>query len=437
MLRTFAVVLFIAPCLALDAEPTESGFLPFMAANSIPQILAQEQLFRKYADVSLGFQVASQFQALGSYEFQKFQKLNGKDEADMEEEEVQVPKSLEEEDSESDVSLLELKTEFYPGYGSGLGMTQPQSSLSLEELEHAGSFAKMSALKAMQIQFYMAASDVEKSYWANKLISTQLPPQLAMFKLYKSYLNTMALSSAIQFHDSFTFEAYIDDFNDRYGHATGQSSQLTEAMAEYNTYSQWHSLAMMKYQLFMVNMYEKMIVSSLMQQMPAQQFQSYLEVDAEPFFGGQDPSNYMAYQMSYLNYYGFFLKYQAISLELGIAQSGVSVAQAKYHAIQDDETSEAMSKYANNLEAVVLPQMLMQWGSVNQMKYSIEYYNLMLSFYAPNIAVAQAADRAENVFQNLVQTDAPVTTPETPAAVSITTPETPVVAAVPATPETH
>eukprot|EP00299_Pterocystis_sp_00344_P001663 c1152_g1_i1.p1 GENE.c1152_g1_i1~~c1152_g1_i1.p1 ORF type:complete len:449 (+),score=102.65 c1152_g1_i1:59-1348(+) len=426
MRAVVCVAVLAVVCLAEEMTPsqTEMSFTSF--ATSIPQVVAQEQLNRKFADVMLGLHISSQFYQFGSIEYQKFQKL-GKAETDTDLEGDEVKSVVADEDDDDDVSLLELKDEFVPmggsltgagllgmsmmtGYGTpGLGVQPVKSGQTVDELELAGSQAKISALKAMQIQFYLAASDVEKSYWTNKILNLLLPPQFTVYKLYKSYLNTMALSVAFQLHDSFTLEAYLDDFNDRLDAHHG--SALSEIVAEQTLYTQWYSLAMIKWQLFMINLYEKMSTQQVAPQMQAAQTQaygaaSYLEVDAEPFVAGQNP-NAFAMQYAYLSYYTMMLKYTSLFSEIQLAQNGLMTANTKLQVVKDSD--EKAAKQALYLEGTVLPSAFVQWSSINHQRFTIEYYLLVLDMYAPGIAATQAADRAENTFQNLVQTEQPVT----------------------------
>jgi hypothetical protein len=436
MLKVVLICAIFASCLALETVPSqttsENGFMP-PPVTSVPQIIAQEQLFRKMADVYLGLQISSAFLAHGQAEAAKFKA----DTSDLDAEEVafghkEKDQSLEESDSEAvaleeesdgddDNSFLELKSQqfgMFPGFGFGAPAAQPVPTKSAEELEHDSAIAKFTALKAMQIQFAFAASDVQKSYYVNKIMAMVLPPQLAIFKMYKSYLNTIALSTAFQFHDSFTQEAYLDDFNDHFGDLTGMSSQLSEAVAELHTFGSWSQLAMIKYQLFLINIYEKMMFGQVLAQASATQQQaygaaSYLELDSEPvntqFFGfGGAPVNYM----QYLQYYQMYLRYTSIVLEIQLSQTGASVATVKV-AIANAKTdvTQTMIDDALKAEGEVLPNLYMQWASTNQMKYYIDYYSLMMDFFAAQLAVSQAADRAENVFQNLVQTEAPTVGP--------------------------
>jgi len=426
-MRTIVCVAVLAVvCLAEEMAPSQAELSFTSLATSIPQVVAQEQLNRKFADVMLGLQISSSFYKLGSIEYQKFQKSN--DNTDLEAE-IEKPVANDEDDDD-DVSLLELKDEFVPQPGStlngagllgfsmmsgmggmgmgGFGAQQPQDN---EDLEAAGTHAKLSALKALQIQFYLAASDVEKSYWTNKILNFLLPPQLTVYKLYKSYLNTMALSIAFQFHDSFTLEAYLDDFNDNLD--SNHNSALSEIVAEQTVYTQWYSLAMIKWQLFMINLYEKMSTQQVAPQVQAAQTQaygaaSYLEVDAEPFYGAAG-GNGFAMQYAYMSYYIMMMKYSSLFSEIQLAQTGLMTANSKLQLLKDSDSKVA--KQALYLEGTALPSALVQWSSINHQRFQFEYYLLVLDMYAPGIAATQAADRAENTFQNFVQTEQPITTP--------------------------
>jgi len=309
------------------------------------------------------------------------------DEADAEE--------LEEDADDDDVALLELKEE---------------EQMTIEQMENLGSYHKISALKAMQIQFYLAGSDVQKTYWVNRIVAMILPPQLSVFKLYKSYINTMSLSIAYQFHDSFTQEAYLDDFNDRWGSHTGISSQYAEALSEVNTYSQWSSLASFKYQLVLINMYEKMMFAQISaQQQPGSASVSLLELGSEPvanqfspFMGAGGAGMY-----PYLQYYQMMLRFMVISSEMQLAQTGLYVANVKAAVGSGkNHPDQSVVLQALQVETTTLPSLYMQWASLNQQKFYIDMYSMMMEMYAPQLAAATANDRAENVFQNLVQTEA-------------------------------
>jgi hypothetical protein len=420
MRAVVCVAVLAVVCLAEEMAPSQAEMAFASLATSIPQVVAQEQLNRKFADVMLGLQISSQFYQLGMIEYQKFQKV-ATDDADLEE-------AVKDDEDSDDVSLLELKDEFVPapgaslsgagllglsmmgGFAPGFGGQQQHAPQTPEELELAGSQAKLTALKAMQIQFYLAASDVEKSYWTNKIITLLLPPQLTVYKLYKSYLNTLALSYAFQLHDSFTLEAYLDDFNDRLD--SSHDSTLSETVAEQTLYTQWYSLAMIKYQLFMINLYEKMSTQQFAPQVQAAQGQaygaaSYLEVDAEPFASPQNP-NAFAMQYAYMTYYTMMLKYSALFSEIQLAQTGLMTANTKLDVAKNVDSKNV--KQAVYLEGTALPSAYVQWASLNHQRFQIDYYMLVLEMSAPAVAVTQAADRAENVFQNFVQTEQPITT---------------------------
>jgi len=458
MLKTVLAFALIAACLALEAEPAQAQFMP--AVGSIPEILAQEQLFRRSADIFLGLQISNSFAHYGQLEYQKgqliakaptvihaFEEASDDEINQLEASDAEVSKKEDLEESDDDVSFVQLKEDVIPMMGAmggmggmgamgmgmmgmgmmggmgmgmggmgmgmgGMGMGHPNPT-TVAELEEQGSIAKFTALKAMRIQFHLAGADVEKSYWLNKLVAMALPPQLSVFKLYKSYLNTMALSVAHQFYDSFAQEAVVDDFNDRFGHMTGSSSAYTEALAEQHTFSQWSTLAMFKYQLFMINMYEK--------SMYGQMFASQAAAQADPSANVAQPTSYLemepaqtqfmpgmfggAQSAGYMQYYTMYLKYSSITLEIQLAQAGLMVANSKISS-HDDLSSH--NENAIQMESQYLPMLFAQWGQTNQMKYYLEYYGLMTEMFFPQLASAQAADRAENSIQNLVQTEAPV-----------------------------
>jgi len=422
----------VAACLAAETEPstTETGFTA--PVTSLPQLMMQEPLYRKVADVYLGLQIANAFLQYGQLELQKGQGVHAvggvagydaygaplvapvvvpvaavydsdSDDDESEDFEEQRAADLEEEDDDSDdddIALLELKSTASP---------------SQLDLENYSSYAKMSALKSMQIQFYLAGSDVQKTYWINRIISLVLPPQLSMFKLYKTYLNTMSLSIAYQFHDSFTQEAYLDDFNDRWGSQASGKSLLSEALAEQTLYSHWSTLASLKYQMFLINMYEKMFYGQFLSQFQPQQqatasaaAASLLEVDSSTQFTA---APMMTSFLPYLQYYQLFLRYSTITMEIQLAQLGSFIASNKV-AIANGQKGPVDSHQIATLEATQLPNLYVQWASLNQQKYYIDYYTLMIDFYYPQLAVAEAGDRAENVFQNLAETEAS-TKPET------------------------
>jgi len=247
----------------------------------------------------------------------------------------------------------------------------------------------------------------------NKIVSLVLPPQLSVFKLYKSYLNTMTLSIAYQFHDSFTQEAYLDDFNDRW--AVAETSHLSQALASQNVYSHWSTLASLKYQMFLINMYEKMFYGQFLQSQQGYNANtaaaSLLEVDSSTHFTGAPMMGGMLSMLPYLQYYQMFLRWSTISLEMQLSQTGLYLASNQVALAKGEKANLGIHEMLT-LEKTQLASMYMQWASLNQQKYNIDYYTLMIDFYYPQLVVAEASDRAENVFQNLAETDASATKPE-------------------------
>jgi hypothetical protein len=276
------------------------------------------------------------------------------------------------------------------------------------EIQASGSQAKFAALKSLQMQLYLSASDVERSYWSNRVILQVAPSPLSIYKIYKSYLNTMALSTAFEFHDSFTFEAFMDDFNDRYGTHTGDSSALTEIIAEFNTFSKWHTLATIKYQLLLIGMYEKAMAMQMMGQPQQMMHTSFMEMESqsEPLeMKQQDPASMLFMQYYYLQYYQLWIKYSAVLAELQMTSVGVNVAMMKHQIQASKKQNPSIYKDLDHLEGEVLPQLMHHWASLSQMKYWLDYSTIMLDMYAPQMAQANAADRMENTFVNLAQAD--------------------------------
>jgi len=278
-------------------------------------------------------------------------------------------------------------------------------------LEQQSTNAKTIALKHLHLQLYLTASDVEKSYWMSKIFALVLPPQYASFKLYKAYLNTMALSLAYQFHDAYTFESIIDDFNDNFADTVDASTDVSEAVAEYAVYSKWSNLAMIKWQLFMLSIYEQSMAST-----GSAAAASFLETEvnaeteSEAEFFGAGNGNAMMMQYAYMSYYVMMLKYSSLYSELMLAQTGLSCAAMKYNEIKGESASEQLSVQIDQLEGTTLPSMYVQWAQTNQMKYMLEYYTLMMDMQSPAYAASQAVQRAENTFLNLFQTQKAETT---------------------------
>jgi len=142
--------------------------------------------------------------------------------------------------------------EFLDAHGTAIAQALHLDGVGSPKLEDASNQAKIGALKYMQIQLFLGSGDVQKSYWTAKLLGTVAPPELAFYQVVKSFLSTVALSVLFQIHDSFTLEAYLDNFNDNYPTET-QQDDFAEATAEYQVYSSWTALAGIKMALLYVD----------------------------------------------------------------------------------------------------------------------------------------------------------------------------------------
>jgi len=257
------------------------------------------------------------------------------------------------------------------------------------------------------LQLYLTASDVENSYWNAKILSV-VAPQASTFKVYKSYLSTVALSTAYQFHDAYTFESLMDDFNDKFD----ASTLVTEAHAEVNVYRNWYTLAMIKWQLFLLSIYEQSMGMGAASNANANaNAHSFLETESQEQFVGMMGG---ASSYPYMVYYVMMLKYSSLMSELMLAQAGWTAADLKVRiasAGPSDTVPEDGARRLDELEGKTLPHLYSQWAQTNQMKYMMEYYMLMMEMQNPAIAVAQSTKRAEESFLNLFQTQKAETTP--------------------------
>jgi len=260
-------------------------------------------------------------------------------------------------------------------------------------------------------------SDGQMSYWMNKAFATVLPQQFAVFKLYKNYLSTFAVSSAIQLHDSYSLEAYLESFNQNFGFA-GLSAQLSEAVAEQNVYQAWQSLVTMRLYLFYMSMYEN---SMMAQVVPATGFPtatntSYLEVDEEldsqPSQQNQQSS--MLAQYSYMYYFARILKYYCLFFEMSIPQRGFQMASFKTHGYKlltddttsNDEDGHKWVQHGQKMDDSVVSQAIAQWSNIVQTRYYMEYYLFMFDMYLPAMATQRIMARIDSAMlnTNLLQT---------------------------------
>jgi len=344
-------------------------------------------------------------------------------------------KSLEEDKEDDDYSvLLELKTEegkakkdleeFFPfmgagmgqgygmgGYGANYGYQQPQQpQISSAVLEQKSTAGKISALKYFFIQLTATQSDVQMGYWMNKALSTILPQQFAMFKLYKNYLSTFAVSSAIQLQDAFTMEAYLEDFNQNFKFA-GNSAQLTEAIAERNVFTQWQQLVTMRLYLFYISMYESSMAQmgqmGVATPVPTPAAASFLEVEAEPSKQA-DPQSAMLMQYMYMYYTVRMIKFYTIFMEMSVPQVGLQMANFKAHGwtlLTDDRTDNDADgrkwvDHANKLDNFVVPQAISQWSSMVSTRYYMEFYLFMFDMYLPQMATQRVMARVDSAMLN-------------------------------------
>jgi len=423
------VVMGVLAVLAEESEPTSPFFS--QTVTSLPQLIAQQELQRRYADVMLGLSQSSQWQAYSAIEGRKYQlsQKTAPSAATSFEQDSDV-KVVDEDDD--DVSLLELKsttTPFSPLMAPFLGDNTNINEFSVADLELKSTTAKLTALKHLQLQLYLVTSDVEKTYWVNKILTPLLPQQLMYFKVYKQFLTTTALSLAYQLHDSFTLEGYLDNFNDQY--FVGGKTDLSEANAELNLYVQWHSLASTKMQLFYLSMYEQSMTTRLQAMAAGNAFQSassssFLELDeqlkaepASPFVGSNDAASTLQ-RYNFMTQYVSFLRMYIMYSELTLSSAGLNAAHSKQTGLiykydskaENDAESVKLLSQAEELEGKYLPSLYGQWAQLTTMKYYLELSLLYSDSQMPQLALARAPQRADAALQdlNLVQTEATTTT---------------------------
>jgi hypothetical protein len=248
------------------------------------------------------------------------------------------------------------------------------------------------------------------------------------FKLYKQYLTTIALSLAFQLHDSFTLEGHLDNFNDQFG---GAKTDLSEALAELNVYSQWNQLASIKMQLFYLSIYEQSAMGQLQRMAAGNAFQaaSFLELDEElkaepaaPFVGSGDVAS-MAQQYTFLTQYVSFLRMYIMYSEFHLASTGLMASHAKHQSLvykyddkpENDQDGVKLASQSQEMEGKYMPTLYGQWSQLTTMKSYLEFSLMYLDMQMPQLAVARAPIRADNAIQdlNLVQTEAPELTAPT------------------------
>eukprot|EP00298_Acanthocystis_sp_HF-20_P005041 c15325_g1_i1.p1 GENE.c15325_g1_i1~~c15325_g1_i1.p1 ORF type:complete len:447 (-),score=174.93 c15325_g1_i1:54-1370(-) len=278
----------------------------------------------------------------------------------------------------------------------------------IDLLEQSASASKITALKYFGHQLVTTASDVSQSYWLNRYMAASVPPQLSMFKVYKNYLNTIGLSYAFELQDIFSFEAYTDHYNRRFfPEATNKGSLVVETVAEHTVYQKWQSLAMIRYYLFIISIYEQSMASQASQPtaVPTQAAAnpSLLEVESETK-QVQDPSAMMYYQYVSMSYMKYMMKYYAMILEISVSNYGLMITSQKLqglHMLRDDTTSNdeqghSLVSQSLEMEAIHLSGLISQWSSIVSMRYYVEYYMfLMFDMQLPQLAPARAYERVD------------------------------------------
>lgn len=380
----------------------------FYAPVSDPQhLFVEQETQRRLADVFGGLNQAHHFQVLGSAKLQAARLASHN------------------EFEENGSSFLELKEEFFPfmggfGFGGQPQAQQPQQHLSAQQLQKQSTESKITALKYFFIQLMSTQSDVQLGYWMNKAISAAVPQQYSVYKLYKNYLSTFALSNALQLHDAFTLEAYLEAFNSRFNF--GSSAQLSESVAEMNVYTQWQQLVTMRLFLFYISMYETSFATQAAQQQQAaanpstQQQTAFLEVEteAEPSTS-KDGQQYMLMQYYYMAYFSKLIKFYSLFYEMMIPQSGLQMAQLKVHGYRlltdgedsNDEDGHKFVQYAEKLDNFSVSGAIAQWAGLLQTRYMMEYFLVFYDMYLPQLATQRIIERVDSAILNssLFQTE--------------------------------
>merc|ERR1711988_587865 len=403
----------------------------FMAppAGSMQEIAAQEQYFTKTSKLVLGLQQAyywqhyGQIEALKSYKAGRFE--SGDDPVMLEEDENVIPKVRKIPAIPQNKEMGKYLKENAPHMLEQFGLVDADG----EKLEMASTSAKIAALKFMQVQLYLASSDVQKSYWTTKLMQAMAPPELAMYGVYKTFLSTVALSVMMQIHDVYTLEACLDNFNDEFSGSV--SMDVAEATAEYTLYSSWTALTYIKVAMLYIDYVEMQTTVQAMQAagqplMPNlasmsnsnnAAAQSLLELKSEtkPVDTNTEthtesktqftsPNPAQAYQsMVTLQYYVSLLKYYNLLVEMQLASTGTTVASYKLMGLRiltngdvgDDEMGYKLDKTADTLESVWLPQMYAQWGQITMFTYVMEGY-LMYTTMTISTQMTQLASFMSN-----------------------------------------
>lgn len=439
MKAALALVICIAVVAVSEAADARTQFYA-PPLGSPQEVAAQNMYFERSSKIIVGLQQAHQWMNYGQIEGFKayksglFEDVMGKVHPQMLEEDSEALAGLEQQLNKDGKACRVI-----PALPENKAVAEymKANEKNLEEqfltgkddsLEMQSTMAKIAALKIMHIQLYMGSGDVQKSYWTTKLMQLMAPPQLAYFSIFKGFLNTVALSVLMQIHDSYTLEAYVDNFNDDFN-SVGElpSADFAEAAAEYSVYSSWTALAGIKIALLYIDFAEMSTTMNAMQAAHAQMMQMppqaqapapapvpaahmaslstpevnikaqvgtgtvsllELELKAEPAatatdakFTSSDPQ--AAYQ-SYvqLQYYVSLLKYYNLMAEFQLANTGSTVASYKLMSLRiltdgdasNDGVGDKLDDHAEILEGVWLPQMYSQWAQINMFTYMMDAY---------------------------------------------------------------
>jgi len=257
-----------AAAIGVDVSSKSKFFAP--PSGSLEEITAQEAYFHRTSKIIIGVQQSYTWTQYAQIEALKAMK-SGLYKQAMTTPAHEIIEAADDDDVEliddddDDLVLLEESKkeipaiprnrqmeEFLDAHGTAIAQALHLDCVGSDKLEDASNQAKIGALKYMQIQLFLGSGDVQKSYWTAKLLGTVAPPELAFYQVVKSFLSTVALSVLFQIHDSFTLEAYLDNFNDNYPTET-QQDDFAEATAEYQVYSSWTALAGIKMALLYVD----------------------------------------------------------------------------------------------------------------------------------------------------------------------------------------
>merc|ERR1711988_447633 len=369
----------------------------FMAppAGSMQEIAAQEQYFTKTSKLVLGLQQAyywqhyGQIEALKSYKAGRFESgddpvmLEEDKSSFLQEDENVIPKVRKIPAIPQNKEMGKYLKENAPHMLEQFGLVDADG----EKLEMASTSAKIAALKFMQVQLYLASSDVQKSYWTTKLMQAMAPPELAMYGVYKTFLYTL--------YSSWTALTYI------------KVAMLYIDYVEMQTTVQAMQAAgqpLMPNLASMSNSNNAAAQSLLELKSETKPVDTNTETHTESKTQFTSPNPAQAYQsMVTLQYYVSLLKYYNLLVEMQLASTGTTVASYKLMGLRiltngdvgDDEMGYKLDKTADTLESVWLPQMYAQWGQITMFTYVMEGY-LMYTTMTISTQMTQLASFMSN-----------------------------------------